>query len=85
MTIKRDGITYNDLIQEVGFDDKTLAGESYIYLCEILNQIPHGENERINVKLSGPEVDPETGDILYNVSMLVDRIYTSELLKILGE
>jgi hypothetical protein len=83
MGIRRE-VTIIDPIQEVGFDSKQLAGNTYTELCKYLPFIPHGSNEDIDAVFTGPEADPETGEIFYNVNLVVRRKYPKIILDKLG-
>ena len=75
------GIVVTDEIGQVAFDSGQTAGETYTILCGLLGNIPRGRNEEIDATLSGPEVDTETGDIEYTVSLVVKRKFPWSLLK----
>ena len=79
--MKERPIRITELIEKTGFIDRRPAGYHYEYLCELLVKYPPGENERIDISFNGPIVDPNTGDIEYEVTECVDRIFTLKILE----
>jgi len=80
---REKGIIKHTILAELSYDSKQAAGAFYMILCDNLDEIECGENERIIAELFGPEVD-ESGDIEYIVRLNLDRIYTKQVLDGLG-